>query len=242
MRHELKLSLPLAVVVASALFAGRAEGSLVRYDFTGRIFQMTATGPGVPNDEFTGTLIYDDAIPLGESRVNQRREDVRSYTSGTFRPGDPTPDGTGLQLWFDGKAVAPESGGLFGALVSGTRGDGVKWSELVFRSNSPETGGRLNGGLSIAFKVDPSMLASGRFPDGLTVADLPDVSVTIDSVMNGRVYDELSGGFGSSGPVDSFQITPVPEPSWTVAALLAAAAWTVRRRSTRGRAASAHSR
>lgn len=240
MRHrKFSFSLPLSVVVASALLADRAEGSLFQYDFKGHVEMVTTSGPGVPGYDFNGRLIYDDAIPLGETHKDFWGHDERSYASGTYRPGDSTPDGTMLQLWFDGKAVAPESTGLFGGLVTITGGDGVTRSELVFR-NSPRTeeGQVDDRGLALTFKVDPSVLASGRFPDGLTVADLPDVRISISGVMNGKFYER--NDFNYVGKVDSFEIKPVPEPSWTVAALLAASAWTLRRRSVRGRATPAH--
>lgn len=233
-RPKLCAPVRLALAILPALLATAAEGSLVRYDFRGHIEEETATGPSVLGREFTGTLIYDDAIGLEASHRNAWGYDERPYVSGAYRPSDPTPDGTSLQLWIDGKAVAPESTGLSGGLFSITDGDGVRRSELVFYSHARDEQGYLtHGSLSITFKVDPSLLASGRFPDGLTVADLPDVRVGINSVMNGRFYSELAGGFGYSGPVDSFSIAPVPEPAWAVAALLGATAWAARRRATR---------
>ena len=233
-RPKLSPLVRIALAALPALLATAAEGSLVRYDFRGHIEEMTTSGPGVSNHDFTGTLIYDDAVALGASHRNPWGYDERSYVSGAYRPSDPAPDGTSLQLWIDGKAVAPESTGLSGGLFSTTGGDGVTRSELVFYSHARDERGYLTyGSLSISFKVDPSLLASGRFPGGLTVADLPDVSVGINGVMNGRFYSELAGGFGYSGPVDSFAISPVPEPAWTVAALLGAAAWVARRRVVR---------
>jgi hypothetical protein len=223
-----------ALAALPALFATAAEGSLVRYDFRGHLEQMTASGPGVSNQEFTGTLIYDDAIALGASHRNLWGYDERSYVSGAYRASDPTPDGTSLQLWIDGKAVAPESTGLSGGLFSTTGDDGVTRSELVFSSHARDENGYLrNGGISITFKVDPSLLATGRLPDGLTVADLPQARISIEGVMDGQSYDPSRGSFGYSGPVDSFAVSPVPEPAWTVAALLGAAALAARRRSAR---------
>lgn len=236
MSREPKLSslLRAAVVAAILPLAARAEGSLVRYDFSGRITEETATGPSVLGRDFTGTLIYDDAIALGPSHKNRWASDERSYASGAYRAAEPTPDGTSLQLWIDGKAVAPESTGLSGGLFAATGDDGVTRSELVFYSHARDESGYLDrGGIAIAFKVDPSLLATGRFPEGMTVADLPDVSVGINSVMDGKFWGDLPGGFNYGGPVDSFSVAPVPEPAWTVAALLAATAWAAGRRRPR---------
>jgi hypothetical protein len=244
MLRDSKLS-PLFLLVPAAtilLLAARAEGSLVRYDFTGHINQLTATGRWPSTYDFRGTLIYDDSIALGAPHKNLGPYDERSYTSGAYRPTDPTPDGTSLQLWIDGKAVAPESTGLSGGLFSATGDDGVTRSDLVFYSHARDERGYLDrGGISISFKVDPSLMDSGRFPEGLTVADLPDAHVGINSVMDGRYWGEVASGFNYGGPVDSFAIAPVPEPAWTVAALLAATVWTARRRRARGWASPDHS-
>ncbi|WP_337177285.1 hypothetical protein [Paludisphaera sp.] len=233
MQREPKLS-PLfrpALVAAVVLLAARAEGSLVRYDFSGRITEGTASGPGWKEGEFTGTLIYDPSISLGESRATSWGLHERPYTSGVYRESDPIPDGTMLQLWLDGKAVAPVSTGLSGGLFTHTDGDGVTRSELVFQSHAREKDGApQHGGISIRFKVDPALLASGRFPEGMTTADLPEARVSIENAMDGRFWDELTGGFYYGGVVESFRVTTAPEPAWTVAAMLAAAAWAARRR------------
>ena len=81
MRRESKqsiLSRP-ALVAAVILLAAPAEGSLVRYDFSGHITEETTSGPSSGWREFTGTLIYDDAIVLGDSRVNRWGQNERPY-------------------------------------------------------------------------------------------------------------------------------------------------------------------
>lgn len=232
MQREPKLS-PLlrpALVAAAVLLAAHAEGSLVRFEFSGRIVEETPSGPSALGREFTGTLIYDPSIPLGEPRETAWGSHERPYTSGVYRETDPTPDGTMLQLWFDGKAVAPVSTGLSGGLFTPRSGDDVTPSELIFRSHVRERDGHAHyGGIAISFKVDPALLASGRFPEGMTVADLPEVRVSVESALDGRFWDELSG-FHYGGVVESFRVTTAPEPAWTVAAMLAAAAWAARRR------------
>lgn len=222
----------LALAALAAFLAARAEGSLVRYDFRGHIDMETTSGPGSPASDFRGTLIYDDAVTFGPSHRNASGAEERTYASGSHRGDDASPDGTMLQIWFNDKAVAPASSGLSGVLFSLKDYDGRPRSELTFYSHPREDDGYLRdgGALSVTFNVDPSLLASGRFPEGLTVGDLPQARIGITGVMNGQFYYP---DFGYFGPIDSFAITPVPEPAWSVAVLLGAAAWMVRRRPSR---------
>jgi hypothetical protein len=85
-------------------------------------------------------------------------------------------------------------------------------------------------GVSILFEPnDPALLLDGKIPVGLKLSDLSTAVISVNSIMYGEVYEGMSS-FVYTGNIESLSVTPVPEPAWTVAALMGAAVWTVRRR------------
>ena len=219
-----------AALLSSMLAAAPAEGSLYRIDFSGYFDAMTTTGPGIADPRFTGSLIYDDSIPLGAPTpsVWTPGQTVQSYASGVFRTSNPTPDGTGLDIKIAGVSIAPVSNGLQGGWYQGTYGDGQPYSGIDFGTSTTPAPHAV--GVGISFEPnDPALFSGGKIPEGLKLSDLSKAVVSVNNVMYGVVYEGTSS-FVYAGVIDSLTVTPVPEPAWTVAALMGAALWTIRRR------------
>jgi hypothetical protein len=211
------------------LFAPNPAGAaLMRIDFSGTIGIMTASGPGVADQKFTGTLFYDDAAPLTSVIPTPANNwTTTRYESGTQRSTNPVADGTGLDIRIAGQSVAPPSTGLQGGIS-------ILWNGSVPRgltfgfSSHPNNPAGYSQGVGVTFETtNLDLFRDGKLPADLKLSDLSGAHIGISNAMNGKFLD---GSFNYSGTIESLTITPVPEPAWTVAALMGAVCWTVRRR------------
>lgn len=212
------------VLLALLIGPSAAHGALIRYDFGGVI-------PGLVDDagapaRFEGSLVYDTAIPFDRSPSHQ----VGFYTSGVYRPDDPSPDGTGLEVRIDALGLKVASAGLHG-YDYWTRPDGPQHDYMVFQASSPGGDGPTRPVAHIAFGSD----AGRAFPDWSLRPDLKLSDLTSTNVGIAVPHpNDPSRTDSYSGEIDTLTVTQVPEPAWTVVAFLGATAWFARRRRGEG--------
>ncbi|MDG3005172.1 hypothetical protein [Paludisphaera mucosa] len=218
-KNSLLVRLAPTFLILLLLAAASARGALIRYDFGGSFTEMTASGPWPADPRFTGTLIYDDAVPLGPATRDVFGATVRRYESGTHRTSAPVADGTRLEIRIAGRSVAPISTGLTGGLTTRII-DGQPAAVMSFNSHPFEASGGYRG-LSIDFQAtNPSLFADGKLPAGLKLPDLASAGISLSGVMYGDF--DYGSSFMYMGTIDTLTATPVPEPTWTIAALLGA--------------------
>jgi hypothetical protein len=218
----------LAPALMLLLVAAPARGALLRYDFGGVIPGLTEQdGSAV---RFAGSFVYDDAIPFEPSPTPGTSSPfIGSYRSGVYREDDPTPDGTGFEFRIDALGLHASSAGLTGEYWAWSRPDGASRDYMVFAASDPSGSHPLRADVYVAFDAsDAPAFTGGTIPDGLKLSDLSQaiagISVPVDGDPNHRI--------SHSGYLDTLTVAPVPEPAWTVAAMmgLALAAARARRR------------
>jgi len=216
-----RLAPALLVWLAAPALAAAAP---IRYDFGGFATYVDPTSAIPAGSRFEGSLVYDDAIPLQDVLKDAAgRLSSGAYRSGTFRDGDPTADGTGLEIRVGGTTVVGPTAGLSGTFGAGQTASGDRLETLSF--GGPSASG-VAGQVSFAL-AGSTGFAGGSLPSGLKLADLTYATVSVQAAGEG-------GSQLYTGVIDSLTATPVPEPAWTVAALLGAAAYFARRRRVAG--------
>ncbi len=222
---------PLLVRLAPALLlllvAAPARGALLRYDFGGVIPGLVAKdGSGDPV-RFSGSLIYDDAISFEPGGMPSPGTASGLYYSGTYRPGNSRPDGTGLEVRIDGLGLAMTSPGVIGQYQSWTRPNGEVYDQMFFSAYDASKSWAQRREISLFFQAHATpAFTDGSLPAGLKLSDLSRAVAAIEIPHDGDPNRRDS----YSGELDTLTVTPVPEPAWTVAAFLGAAFWAARRR------------
>ncbi|WP_165248538.1 hypothetical protein [Paludisphaera soli] len=206
-----------------------AQGALIRYDFGGVVTGSPA-GAYAIGDRFTGSLIYDDALPILDDGSDAEGMDHGYYYSGTHRSGGHGADGTGLDIRVGGISIIAPSTGLTGEVSIAKPADAPSTALLTF-SSYPRSGSDGQPGAFVGFKgLANSVFHEGDYPtSSLDLSDLTFASVEVESVAGSGYLPYLALLHGN---IDTLTVTPVPEPAWTVAAMmgLALAAARLRRR------------
>ncbi|WP_165248536.1 hypothetical protein [Paludisphaera soli] len=215
----------LAPALFALLVAAPARGALLRYDFGGVIPGLTAQdGSAV---RFAGSFVYDDAIAFESRQWDSTAATSAVYRSGTSAPINPKPDGTGFEFHIDALGLHASSAGLIGEYRAWTRPDGTSHDHMVVSAAEPSASHPLRTDVHVSFNAwDAPAFSGATIPAGLKLSDLTEAIAGISVPVDGNPDQRIS----HSGYLDTLTVTPVPEPTWTVAALLGAAFWAARRR------------
>ncbi|WP_337177286.1 hypothetical protein [Paludisphaera sp.] len=231
----------LLALTAIPMLAVAASGAPIRYDFSGTITEAEPS-TGLLGTRFHGSFTVDDAkLPTTVYNFPSGPRDGSShYYFGTLDRSRPEPNGTGLEVRFaDGTVV--RSDGLWASLstmMKPANGDLPIASLLVGSVDSwvdDEAAPDHSVGLLLVGH-DPLAGLNDPIPRDITIEDFSEA----DFQLLGRYVKQaptVPGGMPVEGPpqiaagtIDTLSATPVPEPGWTVAALLGAAACAARRR------------
>ena len=215
--HVLRL-VPSLLLIAAA----PATAAPIRYDFGG-VVKHANSGPEV-GSRFSGSFVYDpDASPI-KTTPQDGGGVYNEFAFGTHRPDDPAADGSGLEVRFGDGSVPMRVDGLTVESYS-TPGSNDNPS-LVFRGG-PQAPGR--GEAYLVLRGGEGLGGDDPLPPQL----LLDRFTTHDLVVLGPLGPDGEYPVPDLvfvGAIDTLTATPVPEPAWTVAALLGAAAYFARRR------------
>lgn len=191
------------------VLAAPADAAPIRYDFGGVVTH--SYGPEEAGSRFSGSFVYDPEAQAIKTVPEEGGGAYKEYAYGTHHPDDPTPDGSGIEvrigdepapLRIDGLTVesnskpSPSGEGINLNLVfrGGPRNDDRGEFYLVFRGQNMQGVGSL----------PPQLLLEQFSTSDLVV--LPPLQSAPDLVYLGKI--------------DTLSATPVPEPAWTVAALM----------------------
>ncbi|AMV37618.1 hypothetical protein [Planctomyces sp. SH-PL62] len=226
------------------LIAVPAAAAPIRYDFGGVLTQAEASTGVAPGTRFTGSFTYDDAaLPVQSFEYPNSRGDFAQYVFGAHRLPDGSTDGSGIELRIDGGPTVRSEGDLTIDSWSTMRPEyrPSPAIELHIRSDLPDYSKGPDYGVSIFLEGQQRVVWPGDpVPADLALSDFPKAKV----YLLGRLPERPDGWLGEPpspdsnvqlavGEIDFLTATPVPEPAWTVAALLGAAAWAARRRASR---------
>ena len=231
----------IGLAAASLLPLAPASAARIRYDFSGTVTDA-AFSPGLLGTRFYGSFTYDDDKPPTSSGTNDPiGYDASYFDYGTLDRTSPRADGTGLEVRFaDGTTVQSDGLSLFTNTIM--RPANSDQPQAWFQARGVDSG-RADGtgpdySVALGFHALKRVIEpGGPIPLDLAVGDFSEAKL----YLMGRYIQHPPEWYQepinvdtppqvAEGTIDTLSATPVPEPAWSVAALLGAAAWAVRRR------------
>ncbi|OJW15644.1 MAG: hypothetical protein BGO49_15470 [Planctomycetales bacterium 71-10] len=219
--------------------AAPASAAPMKYEFSGTITKADAS-TGLLGTRFHGSFTFDDAKLPSETHVYDRGDNL-FYRFGTLDAPVARVDGTGLEVHFaDGTSVQTDGLALSSQSIMRPANQDAPavWTRIWGGDVGAADGTGPDHAAGLYFYGQDRIVSPGQpIPLDITIDDFSDAKLELLGryIKHPPEWYEIPINMDSPpqlalGTIDSFSIAPVPEPAWTVAALLGAAAWAVRLR------------